>query len=307
MDQFLGSRPGLFRSWSFGSDGAREDPTRPGNQPDHLRCADICLTAWDMTKEQRYLDLCVSHVGQWTNAIVATEALPAYLSADELGRFMACAHRADTRRSGVSRTRTATSTARASSLLVSNVVELLLRLWRITGQNRFRHAAERLLDVLVLQLSDPDTGPAADAIRCYRRATGDGRYDARIAEAATKSRPFDFSELGIEPRPVRRRRNPLIGKRFDMPKWYEDGEPRRSNPVLLAVAAEIGNDKRLAIRSLDLGQAYVALARRVYPHGREHGCSARSVSAVARGHGRDNHVGVTTGVLGPILDVFRQA
>lgn len=31
------------------------------------------------------------------------------------------------------------------------------------------------------------------------------------------------------------------------------------------------------------------------------GCSARSVSAVARGHGRDNNAGMTTAVLAPLL------
>jgi hypothetical protein len=39
-------------------------------------------------------------------------------------------------------------------------------------------------------------------------------------------------------------------------------------------------------------------------HGRDHGCSARSVSAIARGHGCDNNAGVTTAVLAPLLKVW---
>jgi hypothetical protein len=82
-----------------------------------------------------------------------------------------------------------------------------------------------------------------------------------------------------------------------MPNWYEDGAPRRHNPVTLAAAAAIAEREDWRTLALDLGYAYFELARRSYPDGRDHGCSSRSVSAVARGHGRDNNVGVLTGLL----------
>ena len=77
------------------------------------------------------------------------------------------------------------------------------------------------------------------------------------------------------------------------------------NPITLAVAAEILGDDALAARALDLARAYFALARQALPDGRDHGCAARTVSAVARGHGRDNHAGVVTAVLGPLGEGFR--
>jgi len=92
-----------------------------------------------------------------------------------------------------------------------------------------------------------------------------------------------------------------LGKRKDVPLWREDGELRRHNPILLALAAEVAADEHLATRAIDLARAYFALARRCFPHGREHGCSARTVSAIARGHGRENNAGMVTAALEPVL------
>ena len=92
-----------------------------------------------------------------------------------------------------------------------------------------------------------------------------------------------------------------------MPAWLENNQPRRHSPITLAVAAEISDDETLAIRTVDLARTYFGLAREVFPDGREHGCAARTVSAVARGHGRDNHAGMTTAVLGPIMSNFLSA
>jgi hypothetical protein len=39
------------------------------------------------------------------------------------------------------------------------------------------------------------------------------------------------------------------------------------------------------------------LARQVYPDGRHHGCTARSIAAVCRGHGRCWGIGVVSVVL----------
>jgi hypothetical protein len=81
----------------------------------------------------------------------------------------------------------------------------------------------------------------------------------------------------------------------------EDGAPRRFNPITLAVAAEISDDNRGAIRALDLARTTFTLAREAFVDGRNHGCAARTVSAIARGHGRENHAGMITAVLGPML------
>jgi hypothetical protein len=137
--------------------------------------------------------------------------------------------------------------------------------------------------------------------------------------------PFEIRELGMDPDVHRRARPHGIGKRTDMPNWYEDNAPRRHNPILLAVAAEINavrqprlarqprmarqarmtptptTDGALATRAMDLARTYFALAMDVLPDGRHHGCAANTVSAVARGHGRENHAGMITAVLAPLI------
>ena len=296
---------GLFRGLHFGAEGVRDVPgPRTFNVPDHFRCVNLLLLAQAMTDEARYLDLACFYAGRWAEAILAGEELPVGL--DEGGPVYLLTQPAEGsyRAFGGQVGEIHLRVERAENFLASGTVNALLRLWQLTGEDRFRSAAERILDVVATQLTDPDAGPAADALRTYRRVTADTRYDSAVLGAVADLAPFSFSTLSIEPE-VRRERRPVgIGKRVDMPRWYEDGAPRRHNPVLLAVAAEIAQNQDLATRAVDLARAYFHLARKVYPHGREHGCSARSVSAVARGHGRNNGVGVVTGVLGPIGEAF---
>ncbi len=97
-----------------------------------------------------------------------------------------------------------------------------------------------------------------------------------------------------------------VGKRQDRPLWDEDGQPRQHNPILLAAAAQIKNDQSLATQAVDLARTYFNLARQVYPHGRHHGCSARTVSAIGRGHGRDNNAGMSTAVLKPLFAMIKK-
>ena len=295
---------GLFRGLHFGSDGVKPMPEGTFNLPDHLRCANVCLLAHAMTDEKRYLDLASLYGGRWADAILAAEELPVGLNEGGGVYFLAKpaedSYRAFAGQIGKLRP----AVDRAENFLASGAVEAFLEPWELTGEERFRGAAERLLDVIVTQLRDPDAGAAAAAVRTYRRVTGDTRYDQMVLDAVGRLDPFSFSELSLDPEVERDGRPSGIGKRRDMPVWYEDGAPRRHNPILLAVAAEITQNQDLATRAVDIARAYFHLARKVYPHGREHGCSARSVSAIARGHGRDNNAGVVTAVLGPLLEAF---
>ena len=69
--------------------------------------------------------------------------------------------------------------------------------------------------------------------------------------------------------------------------------------IAVSVIGGLGVAKGILV--LASGDRYLHLARASFSDGREHGCSARSVSAVARGHGRDNNTGILTGVLGPLM------
>ena len=291
----------LYKSIFFGADGVREEPGMSLNMPDHMRCVNISLLAHDASGEDHFLDLADTYAGHWAEAMLADTPLPIGLTQDgPIYTF-------DDESQSIYRSFVGQAPAldaevdRAENFLCSDTVQTFVKLWKLTGKEQFRQAAEKLLDSLVKQLDDPDAGAAADAIRFYRANTGDNRYDTHVLNVVTARDPWQVETLSFELGDSRRSRASGIGKRGDMPNWLENGNPRKHNPITLAVAAEIADDARLATRAVDLARTYFALARASFPDGRDHGCSARSVSAVARGHGRDNHAGMVTAVLEPVM------
>jgi hypothetical protein len=295
---------GIFHSMYFGANGVFGDTGSRLNIPDHFRCLSLALIAHDMSDDAHYLELASLYGGRWADAILDRKLLPVGL--DNVGGVYAL-NKASTKAYHGVRVQTADlreNVNRAENMLASSAVDALVRLWQLTNEERFRRAACKLLDVLTEVLNDPDAGPAADCVRHYRQVTEDTAYDSRVAAAVESLGSCEIRELGIEPIVQRDSKPAGVGKRKDMPQWFEDGGPRRHNPILLALAAEISGDESLATRTVDLARAYFRLARKVYPSGRHHGCSSRSVSAVCRGHGRDNHAGMTTAVLSPIMATF---
>ena len=301
---------GLFHSVFLGTERVGGAPGAAVNVPDHLRCVNIALLAYRVSGQRRYLDMACAHGQRWTEAILQSMTLPIALLPDgERGCVpiykLEGAYNAQYRSfMGELPEDFDQPLARAENFLASDSIGALLRLWRYSGQNDYRAAAECLLDVLATGLNDPDAGSAADAIRSYWRTTGSDRYNAAVLTAALPLQPYSIRSLSLEVGPKLKVKPLGVGKRTDMLTWLEDGAPRRCSPILLSLAAEIKNDARLATAALDLGRVYLELSRQALPDGRNHGCAARSVSAVARGHGRENHAGVTTAVLKPLLESF---
>ncbi len=289
---------GLFRSMYLGTQGARIMDGAELNVPDHLRFVNLCLLAYDMSGKARYLALATRYAQLWAEAIVAAPMPPVgLLPSGPVYELIGDAERVYRGFAGMAG-HLDDAVDRTENLLASGAINSLLKLWALTEESVFRSAAERLLDTLATQLGDPDAGAAADAIRAYRRATGDTRYDEAVLQALAPLAPYAIQTLSIEPKVLRATRPHGIGKRKDTPNWYEDGQPRKHHPILLAVAAEIQQDDALATRAMDLARTYFALACKTLPDGRQHGCAANTVSAITRGHGRENHAGMMTGVLG---------
>ncbi|MBN1875625.1 MAG: hypothetical protein JXA33_15475 [Anaerolineae bacterium] len=292
---------GLFRSMYMGTGEVREEPGMALNIPDHLRYIDLCLHAHSILKtETRYLYFASRYANKWADAILAAQTLPVGLLPSgpvyDLEGDAATVYRGFVGMVG----HLDNNVDRAENLLASGGIDIFLTLWRLTGDTRFRRTCIRLLDILATQLDDPDAGAAAAAIRDYRRLTGDTRYDDLIIDTVATLHPFAITELGIEPEVRRPTRPRGIGKRIDAPNWFEDGVPRLHNPILLATAAEIQENEALLIRAVDIAHTYFALARETLSDGRHHGCAANTISAIARGHGRENHAGMVTAVLGAL-------
>ena len=200
-----------FHSLFFGADGLRTEPGMALNSPDHLRCVNICLLAASNPKTEiaknRYIELATAYAGEWAGAILAGDALPIALtpdgtvyqfSDDDKALYYSFMGEAPALQSEVDR---------AENLLGSDTINTFLRLRQESGNLRFRQAAERLLEPLAAQLADPDAGAAADAVRTYRRWTGDGRYDKTVLEAMARLAPFDITEITLDTeykRPARR-------------------------------------------------------------------------------------------------------
>lgn len=295
---------GLFRSLYFGTDGIRADKHEL-NMPDHLRCANLLMLAFTLTHDSKYLELAESYSERWASAIAShADQLPIGMTRDGIVYELSDAGEGIYRSFAGMAGGLDTDLDRAENILASGGIQLFLQLWQHCQKEVFLHATERLLTILASALPDADAGPVADAIRYYRRATGRRDYDQHVTEVVNKLAPFDIRAIGVDLSKHRDRRPPGVGKRSDMPVWYEDARVRRHNPILLSVAAEIADDRELATCAVDLARTYFALAVKLMPDGRYHGCAARTVSAIARGHGRNNHAGMTTAVLLPTMQHF---
>ena len=304
VPEWFDYKSGLFRSLFFGADGVRADK-RQLNMPDHLRCANLLLLAHGATGESHYLDLAVAYSQCWAAAISDPEyPLPAGIADDgvvyELSGAGEGAYRSFAGMAG----RLDDDLDRAENILASGGVQLFLRLWQHGHRTVFLDAATRLVTVLARALEDPDAGAVADAIRCYRRVTGRRDFDDHVMRVVRRLDPYGIGTIGLSMPPAAERRPAGVGKRSDQLAWYENNRPRRHSPMLLSLAAEIEDDLDLARCALEVARTYLDLAVRLLPDGRDHGCAARTVSAVARGHGRDNHAGMTTAVLWPMLQHF---
>src|SRR5690606_12080195 len=88
--------------------------------------------------------------------------------------------------------------ARAEAFLAADSIRALLKLWQFTEEEAFRYAAERLIETLLPELSDPEAGALAAAIRHYRDYTGSPRYDAHVLYEAEVSFPYWIEQLGVD-------------------------------------------------------------------------------------------------------------
>ncbi|WP_309396511.1 hypothetical protein [Cerasicoccus maritimus] len=284
---------GVFPSHTFGAEGYQKDSSPTFNTPEHFHCLGLALAAYRISKSDRYAQWAIRYGLRWADAILADSMLPVGLDASGAVYEPAIAN--DDRE----------NLHRAEALLSAGAVQTLLKLWRISNEPRFRQAAEAILDALMLELLDPDAGSLAAAIRFYRRITKNARYDSLVMQEYAHLIPEGVEVIDLDVAPIFGSEVLGIGKYSDQPHWKEDGQIRQHNPILISLAAEISNSPALAAVALDFGTAYLSLAQRAFSDGREDSESARTVSAVARGHARDNGAGVVTEVLVPLMARFK--
>ena len=176
----------------------------------------------------------------------------------------------------------------------------MLWLWELTGEGMFKQAARHITDVAAEVVHNPIAWQAQAAVRRYRALTGSDRYDHALHSAPEDQfRPVEELTLLTGPE------DPVVtcplGMRSDKPAWLDsEGRPAPS-PLLWALKGIVEDDEAWLARAVDLGRAHFELAQRAYGDVTSHGCGSRSLTAVARGHGRLNGAGVVTEVLNPAL------
>ena len=301
---------GIFHSFHFGTEGIKKQNNNIKNNPDHFRCLNLALITYKMTGKEKYLNLAVRAGREWTRALLDSHLIPVGLNNDG-GVYSIEGEVSQDYTESVTEASLENTIDRVENFFASGAPEVLLNLWKITGQTDFRRAAEKLINIIAVCVDDFEAGSGVDVLRKYRKITGNRRFDDLIIGIVKDLAPYSFTEITLEPEVNRESpeaemsvHTSGIGLRSDKPLWYENGKKAEHNPLLLAFAAEITNNKKLAKRALDISRIYFSLAREVYPHGHEHGCSSRSVSAIARGNGRENNSGVVTAVLEPLMKKF---
>lgn len=296
---------GLFRSLWLGSGHVGTDPQQ-FNTPDHLRLINMILIAQPFRDDHALWDLALDYTGRWADAILSEPEIPIGLGTDGVLATMPNESDAGYRSFMGMVGKLDTPLDRAENLFASGALSTLTAFWESSGQERFLSAAHHMIQAMLPALSDPDAGPLAHNLRLFRARTGVTDYDDAIVEVARSWKEPCSKTLSVDIDRQRAIRPPGIGKRTDMPDWYENGHPRRFNPITLSVAAEITADAELATRALDLAHTYFQLAVDTMQDGRNHGCAANTINAVARGHGRDAGCGMSTAVLAPTLQLQRQ-
>lgn len=163
-----------FLSWRIGTESIGGPKSRGYEVPDHFRLVQIALSAWEITGEQRYLDLCTAYSDRWAEAILeAPVAEPptvirsaaAGADEDEVLYAIGAHHHGGS------------ALERVEPHVPAGTVDVLLDLYTTTGGDQYAAAARRLCEALLPALSDPYSNPPGTLLSRYRAETGDTSLD----------------------------------------------------------------------------------------------------------------------------------
>jgi len=288
---------GMLRSFHLGTESVGKAAP---NVPEHVRFVDMAVKAHEMTGAGRYLEFARAYGGRWAEAVLAGPELPVALDEDGAVYDLAADRERYRAFAGAAPKDLTQDLPRAENLLASGVPDVMLRLWQITGEDTFRAAAERITDAAAAALDSPIAWQCQAAVRRYRETTGSDRYDEQVAALAGVCGP-QLEQLTIVPEVEGKPMGDPMGMRRDKPDWLDERGGLAPGPLLWALCGLVTDDEALLTRAVDLGAAHFRLGQRAFGDVTAHGCGSRSLSAVARGHGRLNGAGVVTEVLAPAL------
>lgn len=286
-----------YVSYSLGSEETGCDGF---NFVDHVRLLHMALSGYRVSESDRYLELGRNYGREWARAIRDLPEVPLYLEGAEDGELR---FRELLRTMLQAAPQEITQFARFENHFASGTPKLLRELQAATGEELFGQAALRLAQGARQDLESSIANPAGHFLSLLLE---DG---VRSAELAVDESCFADWETGF-PDGVRLAmdvdRPPAVrdslGYRKDMPTHFvvEAGRARpicRPAPGNLMLAWTVTGREEFALDACGLALAQLQLARNAYGDGRHHGCTAQSVAAAVRGHGRCWGIGGVAAVL----------
>ncbi len=282
--------------------GTQEVGAEGFNFVDHLRLLHMAMSGYRATANARYLDLGLRYGRVWAAAIRDLPEMPLFLDANAqseaqyaglLQSFLKAAPQ------------DLTPFARLENHIASGSPKLLRELGEATGATVFHQAALRLGRECVNHLTSPIANPAGQ-VACSLLEDGLGPADLGISDATfahwDAQHDLEGQILAIDiDRPPDGPES--IGYRFDMPTYFVMGRDgtqhplRMPAPANLMLAWSITGQETFAVDACCLALGKLRLARQAFRDGRHHGCTARSVAATVRGHGRCWGAGDVSSVL----------
>ena len=271
------------------------------NFVDHMRMVHLAMAAWHATRGDRYLDLARAYARTWADAIVDSDDIPLFLDPDlhteaELEQLLQSFLKAAPQQIN--------GHARVENHVASGTPKALLDVWRATADDGCRRAALKLARACVPYLASPVANPAGHVLSLVLRAGADPAslgLDDNPFPDADAWRPLDGGSMTIRTEPG----SPWcdsLGYRFDLPAWQlrgSDNTPieERPAPGNLVLAWELSGREAYALDACTIALGRLRLARNTFRDGRHHGCTAQSIAATVRGHGRCWGIGDVSAVL----------
>jgi len=293
---------GLFRSIVLGTRHVDPKPPNDVNVPDHMRFANLAGIAYLATGKDRYLEWALQYALKWAEATINSPDRPpiALHAKCEEAELEAAYAQARSSFFGAAPNETCSPIMRIEPHVSAGTVDAFLDIWKLTGEQRLLHAARVMLKALLPTLANPYSHAPAYLWSKYRAWTNDRTYDSAILDiirAQLPDEPVERIDADLDYAWPEAQR-PKIGHRKDQPRWrhFAGGReiPLCPSPGALTLASEVGGEEALLDLALRVANLRLDFARRHFPHGRKHGCGAQSVSAIVRGHGRNNNYGNVT-------------
>jgi hypothetical protein len=299
-----------FLSYHLGTEFVSDESAYRYELAEHYRFISIALSAYRLTREQKYLDWSLNYGRRRARQILDAGDLPIPVLWDINGKGIQSKDLKERPQNTMAASNHHVESdplAGIENLLASGAIYVLADLYELSNDAIFQQAALRIVQPLVEEILDPYADPGAAAVSYYRWAFKEDSLDESIRNVIRR-----YPDESDKPRAMvfpqeYKRREPGVGKRNDMILWghcIDNGSILPTNQpstAALTLAYQMTGNVEYACRAFKDASIKLSMARRVLRGGREHADMGGAICSVAAGHGRNWGQGAVTGCYGPLL------